>query len=64
MKVTLWFKYDKHSDSYKYNHLDFNGWNEDRKPKNNDKTVEKSFNNSKWLKDFVYLRNREVVYIV
>lgn len=62
MKVTLWYRYDKQSDSYKYNHLDFSGWNENRTPTGVNPEQSKNFKNIKWLKDFAYLENRKVLY--
>lgn len=61
--ITLWYRYDKQSDSYKYNHLDFSGHVEARIPEGSTKENNKQFKSSKWLKDFAYIENKKVLYI-
>lgn len=62
MKVTLWYRHDKKSDSFKYNHLESGGHFENSIPEGSTPKNHKNFKSYRWLKEYGFLKNGKVIY--
>jgi hypothetical protein len=60
-QCTLWYRYDKTTDSYKYNHLEFGVHATSRIHHGSTISNSNSFRTSKWLKDFRYIEDKKVI---
>jgi len=57
-QITCWYRFDKHTQSYKFNHWDY-GWGLGMKPTAIIEGVQEEWKSSKWLKGECYFDEEE-----